>query len=263
MAISEMERRHPDARIDAADANWAPAHAEYARSRDPMLRERLLALHAGLARALAKRFARRGHPLDDLTQVAFVGLIKAVDGFDPGRGLQFSTYAMPTILGELKRHMRDQSWGIRPPRRIHDVYLAVERAVDDLAQELRRRPSVAEVAAEIGMSDEDVVEAMEAASGRQLASIEMPTSRGLRLAEALAGDDRGLADAERSIAVSALLRRLPEPDEQVVRMRFGRDMTQLEIARVLGLSQMQVSRTLARSLERLRRLADTEAVFAD
>jgi RNA polymerase sigma-B factor len=228
-----------------------------------VLRERLLALHAGLARALAKRFARRGHPLDDLTQVAFVGLIKAIDGFDPGRGLQFSTYAMPTILGELKRHMRDQSWGIRPPRRIHDIYLAVERAVDDLAQELRRRPSVSEVAVEVGLSDEDVVEAMEAASGRQLSSLDTPTTRGLLVADAVAGNDRGLADAERSIAVSALLRRLPEADAEVVRMRFGGDMTQLEIARVLGLSQMQVSRTLARSLDRLRRLADAGAVFAD
>jgi RNA polymerase sigma-B factor len=219
--------------------------------------------HAGLARALAKRFARRGHSIEDLTQVAFLGLLKAIDGFDPNRGLQFSTYAMPTILGELKRHMRDQSWGIRPPRRVHDLYLAVERAVDDLTQELGRRPTVSELAAELGIGEEDVLEAMEAASGRQLTSIEIPTTHGLPLADALAGHDRGLGDVERSLAVEALLARLPEEDARVVRMRFGQDMTQLEIARVLGRSQMQVSRTLARSLERLRRLADAEAVFAE
>jgi RNA polymerase sigma-B factor len=247
----------------SVSADWRDQHAEYFRTRDPWLREQLMASHAGLARALAKRFARRGHSLEDLTQVAFLGLLKAIDGFDPTRGLQFSTYAMPTILGELKRHMRDQSWGIRPPRRVHDVYLAVERAVDDLAQELGRRPTVAELATEVGLSDEAVLEARDAASGRQLASIEVPTSHGLPLAEALAGDDRGLGDVERSLAVSALLGRLPEEDEQVLRMRFGSDMTQLEIARKLGRTQMQVSRTLARSFERLRRLADAEAVFAE
>src|SRR5438105_4402358 len=116
MAITQMERRRSSGRTHDPSDDWVSMHVEYARSRDPVLRERLLEGHAGLARALAKRFARRGHPLDDLTQVAFLGLLKAIEGFDPGRRLQFSTYAMPTILGELKRHMRDQSWGIRPPR---------------------------------------------------------------------------------------------------------------------------------------------------
>jgi RNA polymerase sigma-B factor len=262
MAITEMEPGRLDSSAGRGD-DWVSMHIEYARSREPLLRERLLAGHAGLARALAKRFARRGHALEDLTQVAFLGLLKAIDGFEPGRGLRFSTYAMPTILGELKRHMRDQSWGIRPPRRVHDLYLAVERAVDDLAQELGRRPTVPELAADLGLTEEDVVEAMEAAGGRQLASIELPTSHGLPLADALSGEDRHLGDVERSLAVSALLGRLPKDDEKVLRMRFGQDMTQLEIARVLGRSQMQVSRTLARSLERLRRLADAEAAFAE
>jgi RNA polymerase sigma-B factor len=252
--MATMQRR-PDVR-----SQWA--HAEYFRTRDPSLREQLMADHAGLARALAKRFARPGRSLEDLTQVAFLALLKAIDGFDPERGLQFSTYAMPTILGELKRHMRDQSWGIRPPRRVHDLYLEVERAVDDLAQELGRHPTVAQLADSLGLTEENVLEAMEAARGRQLTSLETPTAHGLPLSEAVAGEDRSLTDVERSLAVSSLLGRLPEDEEQVLRMRFEQNMTQLKIARVLGRSQMQVSRTLARSLKRLRRLAGSEALFA-
>jgi RNA polymerase sigma-B factor len=254
MPTMQLERR-PDTRSQSA-------HEEYFRTHDPRLREQLMADHVGLARALAKRFARRGHSFEDLTQVAFLGLLKAIDGFDPERGLQFSTYAMPTILGELKRHMRDQSWGIRPPRRVHDLYLEVERAVDELTQELGRAPTVAERADSLGLTEEDVVEAMEAARGRQLTSLEIPTAHGFPLSEAVAGEDRSLLDVERSVAISSLLSRLPGEEEQVLRMRFGQEMTQLEIARVLGRSQMQVSRTLARSLERLRRLAGSEALFA-
>jgi RNA polymerase sigma-B factor len=260
MAIA-LDRRPRGEQLSKSE--WAALHEEYFDTRDPWVREQLLACHAGLARALARRFARRGHSLDDLTQVAFLGLLKAIDGFDPHRGLQFSTYAMPTILGELKRHMRDQSWGIRPPRRVHDLYLEVERAVDDLAQELGRRPTIPELAAELDLPEEDVLEATEAASGRQLTSLELPTPHGIPLSDALAGEDRCLGDVERSLAVASLLGRLPHDDEKVLRMRFDQDMTQLEIARALGRSQMQVSRTLARSLERLRSLAEAEAVFAE
>jgi RNA polymerase sigma-B factor len=238
-------------------------HGEYHRTRDRWLREQLVETHAGLASALAKRFARRGHSLDDLTQVAFVGLLKAIDGFDPDRGLQFSTYAVPTIVGELKRDMRDHSWGVKPPRRVHDLYLEVERAVDGLAQELGRRPTVPELAADLGLSEEDVLEAMEAATGRQLPSIDMPTSDGLPLSEALASHDGRIGDMERSLALSTLLHRLPSEDERILRMRFGQEMTQVQIAHMLGRSQMQISRALARSLERLRRLAGSEALLAD
>jgi RNA polymerase sigma-B factor len=239
-------------------------HADYHRTRDPQLREQLLESHTGLAKSLAKRFARRGHPLDDLTQVAFLGLLKAIDGFEPDRGLQFSTYAMPTILGELKRHMRDQSWGLRPPRRVHDLYLEVERAVDDLTQELGRRPTVAELADSLQLCEEDVLEAMEAAHGRQLSSVDSTRAdTGAPLADSIGGADRHLGEVERSLALSALVRRLPSDDERVVRLRFGQGMTQLEIAHELGRSQMQISRALARSLKRLRMLADREALLVD
>jgi RNA polymerase sigma-B factor len=238
-------------------------HAEFFRTRDPVVRERLLESYAGLARALAERFVHRGHPRDDLTQVAFVGLLKAIDGFDPTRGLRFSTYATPTILGELKRHLRDQSWGIRPPRRVHDLYLVVERTVDDLAQEYGRQPTIDEVAACIGVGVEDVLEAMEAAGGRRLPSIETLTGDGGHVSDSVASDDPRLSRVERRMALASLVGHLPEHDKQVLRMRFERDMTQLEIARELGRSQMQVSRALSRCLNRLRALAGTDPAFAE
>jgi RNA polymerase sigma-B factor len=239
----------------ANDTPLEQLHAEFFRTRSGRLREQLVDAHVGLARALAKRFMRGGHSLDDLTQVALLALVKAVDGFDPQRGLRFSTYAMPTILGELKRHMRDQSWGIRPPRRVHDRYLEVERAVDDLTQELGRRPTIPEVGESVGLDEEDVLEAMDAAGGRQLTSLERRPHEGRALAESVGSRDHRIGDVERTLALDALLDRLPDEDELVVRMRFEGEMTQIEIAHVLGRSQMQVSRMLARSLERLRRLA--------
>jgi RNA polymerase sigma-B factor len=238
-------------------------HTAFSRDRDPLTRERLLESYAGLARALAERFVHRGHARDDLTQVAFVGLLKAIDGFDPTRGLRFSTYATPTILGELKRHLRDQSWGIRPPRRVHDLYLVVERTVDDLAQELGRQPTMEEVAESLGVSVEDVIEAMEAAGGRRLPSIESLTGEGGHMADSVACHDPRLAHVERHMALAALVGHLPERDKQVLRMRFERDMTQLEIARELGRSQMQVSRALARCLDRLRALAGADPALAE
>jgi RNA polymerase sigma-B factor len=238
-------------------------HAEYAQTRDQSIRERLVEQYAGLARALARRFGDRGPGRDDLVQVAFIGLLKAIDGFDPGRELRFTTYAIPTILGELKRHRRDQSWGIRPPRRIHDFYLRVEGTVDELTQVLRHRPTVQEVAQALGVPVEDVLEAVEASTVRRLPSLEAPNGDGHSLSESVASRDRGLADIERSMAVAALLEHLPPRDEQVVRMRFERDMTQTEIANALGCSQMQVCRALARSLDRLRALAGAEFALAD
>jgi RNA polymerase sigma-B factor len=264
MAIKHIEPRPRDDDGSSRHQDHAELHGEYFRTRDPRLREQLISANAGLAQALANRFASRGQALEDLTQVALLALLKAIDGFEPKRGVQFSTYAVPTILGELKRHMRDHSWGIRVPRRVHDLYLEVERGVDDLAQTLGRQPAIAELADNLGLSKHDVAEAMEAASRRQLSSLEAPTRHGFPLSTALAGDDRSLADVERSVAVSALIGRLPEAEAQVVRLRFEQDMTQLEIARVMGRSQIQVSRTLARGLDHLRRLAGggAEALLA-
>src|SRR5437763_12194171 len=137
-------------------------HREYALTRDPYVARELIEAHTGLAHRLATRFANRGEPTDDLVQVALLGLVKAIEGFEPDRGLRFSTYATPTILGELKRHFRDRGWAVRLPRRVHDLYLDVQHAIDDLAQELYRSPTLHEIAERVGVSTEDVIEATEA-----------------------------------------------------------------------------------------------------
>ncbi|MCU1462142.1 MAG: sigH [Acidimicrobiales bacterium] len=254
--------------LDPMAANPKPLerdalHVQYFRTRDASTREELLVEYGGLARALARRFGDRGHGRDDLEQVAYIGLLKAIDGFDPTRGLRFTTYAIPTILGELKRHRRDQSWGIRPPRRLHDFYLEVEGSLDELTQQLGHRPTFDEVATHLGVPVEDVLEAAEAATTRRLPSLEAPNADGHSLSESISSTDRQFADVERSIVVAGLLAHLPRRDEQVVRMRFENDMTQIQIADALGCSQMQVCRALARSLDRLRALASPELACVD
>src|SRR5438270_22051 len=147
-------------------------HREYMETRDPELQRRLLDVHSGLAYRVATRFANRGEAMDDLCQVAFLGLVKAINGFDPDRGLRFSTYAMPTILGELKRYFRDRGWAVRLPRRIHDLYLNVQGAVDELTQELGRSPTITDIGERVGVSEEDVVAALEAGGLRRSSSLE-------------------------------------------------------------------------------------------
>src|SRR5215831_14973556 len=150
--------------------------AEYARTGDIVLRDQLVAAHMGLAAYLARRFANRGQPLDDLVQVASLGLLKAVDRFDPGLGVEFSTYATTTIVGELKRHLRDRGWAVRAPRRMQDLYLTLSQVIDTLSQELGRSPNIAELALEVQASEEEVLEALEAGQAYRFASLDAPTA---------------------------------------------------------------------------------------
>jgi RNA polymerase sigma-B factor len=229
-------------------------HREYLDSRDPALAQELVEAHSGLAHRLANRFSNRGESPDDLTQVAMVGLIKAIDGFDPDRGLRFSTYATPTILGELKRHFRDRGWAVRLPRRVHDLYLTVQHAIDELAQELGRSPTLQEIADRVCTSVDNVVEAIEAGGLRRSASIDAQLGPDAErsLSSSLGDEDPHLAGVDHQLTLAAVVRRLPEVEQEVVRLRFVEGLTQLEIAQRVGRSQMQVSRLLARSLERLR-----------
>ncbi|MGH9056479.1 MAG: SigB/SigF/SigG family RNA polymerase sigma factor [Acidimicrobiales bacterium] len=237
--------------------------AEWARTGDVVLRDQLIAAHLGLASYLARRFANRGQPLDDLVQVASIGLIKAVDRFDPGLGLEFSTYATTTIVGELKRHLRDKGWAVRAPRRMQELYLNLSQVIDTLAQQLGRSPTIAEMASEVEASEEDVLEALEAGQAYRFASLD--TSRadsetGETLGDRLGGVDPELARAENRATLEPLLSQLSDRHRRVVLMRFFEGMTQSEIAQRLGISQMQVSRLLARSVTQLRSLAqDPEA----
>ncbi len=225
---------------------------EYARSRDPAVRDELVTDHIGLAYQLARRFANRGEPYDDLVQVASLALVKSVDRFDPERGVEFSTFATRTIIGELKRHFRDKGWAVRAPRRIQELYLELGHNVSSLSQELGRPPTVAELATATRATEEQVLEAMEAGQGYRTASIDVPDRNDESLAIRL-GEEDGRFDSvdDRSVLAPAL-HRLPEREQRILQLRFVSGLTQSEIAKEIGVSQMHVSRLLAASLAKLR-----------
>jgi RNA polymerase sigma-B factor len=228
---------------------------EYARTGDPTRRDELVTAHLGLAEYLARRFANRGEPLDDLVQVASLGLLKAVGRFDPERGVEFSTYATHTIVGELKRHFRDRGWAIRAPRRMQELYLRLGKVVATLGQELGRSPTIAELATEVEVSEEEVLEALEAGQAYRFASLDAPVagdSDGEALGARIGVLDAALDDAEHRVTLSPLLARLPPRERLIVHLRFFEGLTQSEIAARLGISQMHVSRLLARSVAQLR-----------
>ena len=235
--------------------------AAYAETRDPALRGQLVSAHLGLAEYLARRFANRGEPLDDLVQVASLGLIKAVDRFDPGRGAEFSTYATHTIVGELKRHFRDKGWAVRAPRRMQELYLRLGKVVGTLGQELGHSPTIAELAGVLNVSEEEVLEALEAGQAYRSASLDAPAGgeEGESLGSRLGDDDPSLEDAERRATLSPLLAKLAPRERLIVQLRFFEGLTQSEIAERLGISQMHVSRLLARSVATLRNAAEAPA----
>lgn len=218
-------------------------------------RNRMVVAYQGLAYSLAARFAQRGQELDDLNQVAMIGLVKAVDRFDTDRGVALTTFATATILGELKRHLRDRSWSVRLPRRVHDLHLRVQQSIDDLSQDLGRSPAITEIASHVGASTEDVVEALDAGGLRHNTPLEAPSPAcgdGRGVGSRLGRSDRGLAEVDGRVSLSPLLERLSERQRQVLALRFGSGCSQSEIARRIGVSQMQVSRLLSKSLTQLR-----------
>jgi RNA polymerase sigma-B factor len=234
---------------------------EYADSKDPALREELVTAHIGLAEYLARRFTNRGEPLDDLVQVASLGLLKAVDRFDPERGLEFSTYATPTIVGELKRHFRDKGWAVRVPRRVQELHLRLGSVVSVLSQELGRSPTIGEIAQAASVSEEDVLEAIEAGHAYRFTSLDAPSGSDEEgsLATQLGEEDQALVDSEHRVALSPLIARFPPRERTILHLRFFEGLTQSEIAARLGISQMHVSRLLARSLAQLRASAEDDS----
>jgi RNA polymerase sigma-B factor len=205
-----------------------------------------------LARALAARYAGRGEPLDDLVQVACVGIMKAIDGFDLDRDVRFSSYATPTVLGEIKRHFRDRTWAVRVPRGLQELQLRVARARDRLTNELGRSPTVQELAAAVDAPFEEVLSTIQSVSARRTRSLDEPTGEDMTLADSLGTLDDGLARAELRALLDGAASALSARDREVLRLRFGQDLTQTEIARRVGVSQMQVSRLIRQSLARLR-----------
>jgi RNA polymerase sigma-B factor len=225
--------------------------------RDPSAREQLVHMHLGLARRLASRYARTQEPLEDLVQVASLGLIKAVDRFDPDRGVAFATFAVPTILGELKRHFRDTGWSIHVPRKIQELVLKVQEAELVLSSSTGRSPTVLELAQYLELPGEEVVEALEATSAHHAASLDAPIDgRGEEgvnsRQDAIGAEDLSYAMFESSASLEAAVAQLSKADQTVLVLRFRQSLTQREIASRIGVSQMQVSRMLRRIGKELR-----------
>jgi RNA polymerase sigma-B factor len=233
------------------------------RDRDPAARDALVQRFLPLARQLARRYQRAEEPLEDLIQVASLGLIKAIDRFNPEREVAFSSYAVPTILGELKRHFRDRTWAVRVPRDLQELALKVDRAVSDLSKESHRAPSVGQIAARVGASEEQVLEALEASGAYRATSFDAPRAGGEEDSGDSLGDAVGLMDtgfglAEDRATLDRLMQAIGPREREVLRLRFVEDMTQAEIGERIGVSQMQISRLIRQSLARLRSAAETE-----
>ena len=237
----------------AANRETLARFTEYQSMRDRRLRDELVEDHVRLAEYLARRYANRGEPLDDLRQVALVGLFKAVERFQPDRGLQFSSFAMPTIVGEIKRYFRDKGWAVRVPRRVQEVYLEMDRTVATLSQELGRAPTPSEIARRAGVTEEEVLEGIEAGGFYRPVSMHaMRSDDSSRSPEdLLGGDDAEITAVEDRLAVEELLALLEPRERKIVYLRFFEGLTQSEIAAQVGISQMHVSRMLTRSLETL------------
>ena len=227
---------------------------------DERSREELTTRFMPLARSLALRYQRSGEPLDDLLQVAALGLVKAIDRFDPAREIAFSSYAVPTILGEIKRYFRDRTWAVRVPRGLQELSMRIDRVVGDLAEDLRRSPSVKEIAHAVGAPEEDVLEAMQAGGAYRAVSFEAPAGGAgedaATLADSVGVDEEGFDRAEERATLDALLEVVTSREREVLRMRFEEDMTQAEIGAAIGVSQMQISRIIRQAVQRLREAAD-------
>ncbi|WP_411071969.1 RNA polymerase sigma factor SigF [Streptomyces sp. cmx-4-25] len=218
------------------------------------LRNRLVRMHLPLVEHLARRFRNRGEPLDDLTQVATIGLIKSVDRFDPERGVEFSTYATPTVVGEIKRHFRDKGWAVRVPRRLQELRLSLTTATAELSQQHGRSPTVHELAERLGISEEEVLEGLESANAYSTLSLDVPDTddESPAVADTLGSEDEALEGVEYRESLKPLLEGLPPREKRILLLRFFGNMTQSQIAQEVGISQMHVSRLLARTLAQLR-----------
>ncbi|WP_306214842.1 SigB/SigF/SigG family RNA polymerase sigma factor [Actinoplanes sp. RD1] len=220
----------------------------------PALRERAIEAWLPMARHLAHRYAGRGEPADDLCQVAVVGLIKALDRYEADRGVDFAGYAIPTVIGEIKRHFRDRTWSVRVPRRLQELRLAITTANNELSHSLGRAATVADIAGHLGVTEEDVLEGLEGARAYNATSLSLPVGAdgSTELGETLGGEDRELELAELRLALGPALATLDERERRIIQLRFYGNLTQTQIAERIGISQMHVSRLLSRALAKLR-----------
>jgi len=245
-------------------AEWTDEETEqlfrrYTKTRDPKIRDRLVVMHQNLVRFLAGKFANRGEALEDLVQVGVIGLINAIDRFDPERGTKFSTYATPTIVGEIRRHFRDKAWSLKVPRRLQELNLAASKAAERLSQELGHPPTIQDIAKAIGTSEEETLEAIELGNAYDTVSLDSKLahegeSAPLTLAEFVGGLDRSLQNIEAYGDLKQAMECLEPREKAIIYYRFFKDMSQTEVARRLNISQMHVSRLQQKALKRLREL---------
>ena len=228
-------------------------------------REKLVMSHLNLVRFIANKFKNRGEPIDDLIQVGYLGLLKAIDRFDPSRGLEFTTFATPTIMGEIKRHFRDKGWSVRVPRRLQELSAKVNQATDTLTSQLQRSPTIAEIADYLDATVDEVLEAMESSSAYSSVSLEAPSCADdddtPSVIDRDATEDSDLAFTDDRIIIEEALASFSPRERDVIEMRFLKGMTQIEIAEKLGISQVQVSRLLRRTLKKIQDKIDPEGVM--
>lgn len=238
----------------------------YKEEGDVEAREKLVMSHMNLVRFLANKFKNRGEPLDDLIQVGYLGLLKAIDRFDPSRGLEFTTYATPTIMGEIKRHFRDKGWSVRVPRRLQELSAKVNQATDVLTTELQRSPKIEEIAEYLDASVDEVLEAMESSSAYSSVPLEGTGNNdnddAPSVLDRYATEDSALNFTDDRLIIQEALKGFSPREREVIDLRFLQGMTQIEIAEQLGISQVQVSRLLRRTLKKIQDKIDPEGVMS-
>jgi RNA polymerase sigma-B factor len=232
---------------------------KYAETKDPKIREQLIEIHQNLVRFLAGKFANRGEPLEDLVQVGTIGLINAIDRFDPKRGTKFSTYATPTIVGEIRRYFRDKAWSLKVPRRLQELNLAANKAADALSVKLGRTPTIQEIAQAVGASEEETLEAMELGNAYETVSLdskldEEGDSSPMSLSEFVGDTDGSIDTMDKYGDLTQAIECLEPREKAIIYLRFFKDLSQTEVAKRLNISQMHVSRLQQKALKRLREL---------
>lgn len=245
--LFETVRERSRALFEELGGSATEAGAQAARSA-------LIELHLPLVDHCARRFTQRGEPLEDLVQVGTIGLIKAVDRFDLERGVEFSTYATPTIIGEIKRHFRDKGWAVRVPRRLQELRMSIAAATGELSQSLGRSPTARELAERLDVSVEEVLEGIESANAYATTSLDAANGSddAPSWLDTLGEDDEALEHVELRESLRPLIEQLPPREQQILILRFFKQQTQSQIAEQVGISQMHVSRLLTRTLEQLR-----------
>jgi len=232
---------------------------EYRTTREPRIRDRLVQLNSDLVHFIARRFANRGEPLEDIEQVGFLGLIQAIERFDPSLENEFSTFATPTIMGEIRRYFRDKSWAVRVPRRLQENYLKVSRAQEELSRTLGRSPSIAEIGLHVGLEPDEVLAALEVSPAQHTVSLESTPSggassdsEGTELGERIGREDENLERVEMKALLEQAMAHLTPRERQIMMLRFFDQLPQTEVAKRLGISQMHVSRLQRAALEHMR-----------